>query len=136
MEHPREKAVGEKLLWKVSGTCLGALYERTCGDWRLSANSKSVRVCKYSVAPALTVRKDVCIKVHELGWYRRVIGPFAGMEDSAFFVSYGRKFLSYILHTPDKVHLAKIVCHLTYTSVRSCHTIFTICSLYVVFSKT
>jgi len=28
-EHPREKVIGGRFLWKVSGTCLGALYENT-----------------------------------------------------------------------------------------------------------
>ena len=28
-EHHREKAIGGRLLWEVSGTCLGALYENT-----------------------------------------------------------------------------------------------------------
>jgi len=28
-EDYREKADGERLLWEVSGTCLGALYENT-----------------------------------------------------------------------------------------------------------
>ena len=39
---------------------------------------------------------------------------------------------TYITRTSVKVHLEKNVCHLSYTSVRSCHTFFSICAFKAV----
>ena len=44
------------------------------------------RIEKHSVEPALTVSEQDTY-LYQSGWYRRVIGPFFGSDDSAFFVS-------------------------------------------------
>ena len=59
-----------------SETSLGVLCE-TGGQ---------LQTAKHSVEPALTVSEQDTY-LYQSGWYRRVIGPFFGSDDPAFFVS-------------------------------------------------
>ena len=48
-----------------------------------------LEAAKHSVEPALTVTEQDTY-LYQSGWYRRVIGPFFGSDDPAFFVSVDR----------------------------------------------
>ena len=59
-----------------------------------------LEAAKHSVEPALTVTEQDTY-LYQSGWYRRVIGPFFGSDDPAFFVSVDR--MSSLFSEKEKV---------------------------------
>ena len=66
-----------------------------------------LEAAKHSVEPALTVTEQDTY-LYQSGWYRRVIGPFFGSDDPAFFVSVDR--ISSLFSEKEKERKKMIVC--------------------------
>ena len=64
-----------------------------------------LEAAKHSVEPALTVTEQDTY-LYQSGWYRRVIGPFFGSDDPAFFVSVDR--MSSLFSEKEKEEVKKI----------------------------